>query len=175
MDDAEGPGPLAEADGPPLADRPRRSLGVLAALDRPLVVGFITTLGVLGALLLFLAVPLSAQNTAPEKGKKDDKPVVVLGELPPEVLAAAKAGTPLLAMVQEDGLADGVAKQLAGLGLFSYAGQVGGLRAPWMGNWNFVRAHTTFAGLLSAGAWIGGVAVCFWLMRRWLAGREAGV
>ena len=52
MDDAEGPGPLAEADGPPLADRPRRSLGVLAALDRPLVVGFITTLGVLGALLL---------------------------------------------------------------------------------------------------------------------------
>ena len=79
--------------------------------------------------------------------KKGEKPVVVLGELPPDVLAAAKAGTPLLAVVQEDGLADGVAKQLSGLGLFSYAGQVGGLRAPWMGNWNYVRAHSTFAGL----------------------------
>ena len=79
--------------------------------------------------------------------KKGDKPVVVLGELPPEVLAAVKAGVPLLAMVQEDGLAEGVARQLSGLGLFGYAGQVGGLRAPWMGNWNYVRAHSTFAGL----------------------------
>lgn len=79
--------------------------------------------------------------------KKGDKPVVVLGELPPEVLAAVKAGVPLLAMVQEDGLAEGVARQLSGLGLFDYAGQVGGLRAPWMGNWNYVRAHSTFAGL----------------------------
>jgi beta-galactosidase len=79
--------------------------------------------------------------------KKGEKPVVVLGELPPEVLAAVKAGVPLLAMVQEDGLAEGVARQLASLGLFDYAGQVGGLRAPWMGNWNYVRAHSTFAGL----------------------------
>jgi len=79
--------------------------------------------------------------------KKGDKPVVVLGDLPAEVLAAVKAGAPLLAMVQEDGLAEGVAKQLSGLGLFDYAGQVGGLRAPWMGNWNYVRAHSTFAGL----------------------------
>jgi hypothetical protein len=79
--------------------------------------------------------------------KKGDKPVVVLGDLPPEVLAAVKAGVPLLAMVQEDGLAEGVARQLSGLGLFDYAGQVGGLRAPWMGNWNYVRAHSTFAGL----------------------------
>lgn len=74
-------------------------------------------------------------------------PPVVLGELPEEVLAAVRAGTPLLAMVQEDGLADGVAKQLSGLGLFDYSGQVGGLRAPWMGNWNYVRAHPTFAGV----------------------------
>lgn len=78
---------------------------------------------------------------------KDGKPKLVLGELPADVLAAVQAGTPLLAMVQEDGLADGVAKQLSGLGLFSYAGQVGGLRAPWMGNWNYVRRHATFAGL----------------------------
>jgi beta-galactosidase len=74
-------------------------------------------------------------------------PPVVLGELPEEVLAALRAGTPLLAMVQEDGLADGVAKQLSGLGLFDYVGQVGGLRAPWMGNWNYVRTHPTFAGI----------------------------
>jgi len=79
--------------------------------------------------------------------KKGDKPVVILGDLPPEILAAVKAGVPLLAMVQEDGLAEGVAKQLSGLGLFDYAGQVGGLRAPWMGNWNYVRTHSTFAGL----------------------------
>jgi predicted PurR-regulated permease PerM len=52
MDDAEGPGPVAEAEGLALPDRPRRFLGVLAALDRPLALGFITTLGVLGALLL---------------------------------------------------------------------------------------------------------------------------
>jgi hypothetical protein len=79
--------------------------------------------------------------------KKGEKPVLVLGELPREVLTAVKAGTPLLAVVQEDGLAEGVAKQLSGLGLFSYAGQVGGLRAPWMGNWNYVRAHRTFDGI----------------------------
>jgi hypothetical protein len=79
--------------------------------------------------------------------KKGEKPVLVLGDLPPEVLVAVKAGMPLLAVVQEDGLAEGVAKQLSGLGLFSYAGQVGGLRAPWMGNWNYVRAHSTFAGI----------------------------
>lgn len=72
---------------------------------------------------------------------------LVLGELPDDVLAAVRAGTPLLAMVQEDGLADGVAKQLSSLGLFAYAGQVGGLRAPWMGNWNYVRAHPTFEGI----------------------------
>ena len=52
MDDAEGPGPVSEAEGLPLPDRPRRFLDVLAALDRPLAVGFITTLGVLGALVL---------------------------------------------------------------------------------------------------------------------------
>ncbi|HVJ01229.1 MAG TPA: hypothetical protein VM662_03550, partial [Sphingomonas sp.] len=77
----------------------------------------------------------------------NDKPQLVLGELPAEVLAAVRAGTPLLAMVPEDGLADGVAKQLSGLGLFDYAGQVGNLRAPWMGNWNYLRAHPLFDGI----------------------------
>ncbi|MFE7845665.1 AI-2E family transporter [Microbacterium sp. NPDC057407] len=56
-----GPVPDADADGvvviaggeasvPPA--RPRRFAGVLAALDRPLALGFLTTLGVLGALVL---------------------------------------------------------------------------------------------------------------------------
>jgi hypothetical protein len=76
--------------------------------------------------------------------KAGEKPELVAGELPAELLAAVRAGTPLLAMVPEDGLADGVAGQLAALGLFEYAGQVGNLRAPWMGNWNYLRAHALF-------------------------------
>lgn len=62
--DANPPGavdPVDEAhhhDDPALIDvmaapeRPKRFAGVLAALDRPLVLGFVTTLGVLGALVL---------------------------------------------------------------------------------------------------------------------------
>ncbi|WP_225421496.1 sugar-binding domain-containing protein [Sphingomonas parva] len=76
-----------------------------------------------------------------------DAPKLVPGALPDAVLAAVRAGTPLLAMVPEDGLADGVARQLAGLGLFRYDGQVGNLRAPWMGNWNYLRAHALFDGI----------------------------
>jgi beta-galactosidase len=69
------------------------------------------------------------------------------GHIPDEVLAAVKSGTPLLAMVPEDSLADGVAAQLAAAGCFTYHGQVGDLRAPWMGCWLFVRSHPIFVGL----------------------------
>ena len=69
------------------------------------------------------------------------------GHIPDEVLAAVRAGTPMLAAVPDDFLADGVARQLAAAGAFNYYGQVGDLRAPWMGNWLFVREHPTFAGL----------------------------
>ncbi|WP_206076871.1 glycoside hydrolase family 2 TIM barrel-domain containing protein [Massilia horti] len=92
-------------------------------------------------------------EAAPKKG---EKPKLVLGELPSEVLTAVKGGLPLLAMVPEDGLADGVAKQLTDLGLFNYAGPVGNLRAPWMGNWNILRAHSLFDGIptdIAAGVW----------------------
>jgi hypothetical protein len=92
-------------------------------------------------------------EAAPKKG---EKPKLTPGRLPPEVLAAVRSGLPLLAIVPEDGLADGVAKQLAGLGLFQYAGQVGNLRAPWMGNWNILRAHPLFDGIpadVAAGVW----------------------
>lgn len=89
-----------------------------------------------------------AEKTGHEaQPKKDEKPVLVLGELPADVLKAVQGGTPLLAYVPEDGLAEGVAKQLEGLGLFSYQGRVGNLRAPWMGNWNYLRAHALFDGI----------------------------
>jgi beta-galactosidase len=69
------------------------------------------------------------------------------GQLAEEVLSALRAGTPLLAIIPDDSLADGVSKQLAALGAFAYNGQVGDLRAPWMGNWLFVRDHATFSSL----------------------------
>lgn len=84
-------------------------------------------------------------EAAPTKGAKQEPHV--LGELPADVLAAVRAGTPLLAAVPDDFLADGVAKQLAALNAFTYHGPVGDLRAPWMGNWLFVREHATFEGL----------------------------
>ncbi|MBP2159299.1 MULTISPECIES: sugar-binding domain-containing protein [Asticcacaulis] len=90
---------------------------------------------------------IAEQTGLEAQPKKGEKPVIVPGELPADVLKAIQSGTPFLAMVPEDGLADGVAKQLAGLQLFSYAGQVGNLRAPWMGNWNYLRAHALFDGI----------------------------
>lgn len=57
LDPASEPEPRVSED-PALVDvmappeRPKRFAGVLAALDRPLVLGFVTTLGVLGALVL---------------------------------------------------------------------------------------------------------------------------
>jgi hypothetical protein len=69
------------------------------------------------------------------------------GHLPGELLAAVKSGTPLLVIAPDDFLADGVAKQLAELGALRYEGQVGDTRAPWMGNWLFVREHPSFAQL----------------------------
>jgi hypothetical protein len=69
------------------------------------------------------------------------------GHVDDAVYAAVREGTPLLTMVPDDFLADGVAKELAALGAFKYSGQVGDTRAPWMGNWLFVREHATFAGL----------------------------
>ena len=82
-----------------------------------------------------------------QPAKDGPAPAKVSGELPQAVLAAVSAGTPLLAMVPDDDLADGIARQLAAKGAFVYNGQVGNIRAPWMGNWLFVREHPTFAGL----------------------------
>jgi beta-galactosidase len=73
--------------------------------------------------------------------------ITQLGEIDPTVLEAVRAGTPLLAIPQADTLSDGVAKQLATAGAFTYTGTVGDYRAPWMGNWYFVREHPVYAGL----------------------------
>ncbi len=71
-----------------------------------------------------------------------------VGVLADGILDAVKAGTPLLAIPQADTLSEGVAKQLAAAGAFEYHGTVGDFRAPWMGNWYFVREHAVYAGML---------------------------
>jgi hypothetical protein len=70
-----------------------------------------------------------------------------VGVLADGILEAVRAGTPLLAIPQADALSDGVARQLAAAGAFTYNGTVGDFRAPWMGNWYFVRKHPVYAGL----------------------------
>ena len=70
-----------------------------------------------------------------------------LGHIDPTVLDAVRAGTPLLCMPQADTLSDGCAQQLAAAGAFTYNGAVGDFRAPWMGNWYFVREHAVFSGM----------------------------
>ena len=70
-----------------------------------------------------------------------------VGHIDPAILEAVRGGTPLLAIPQADTLSDGVAKQLAAAGAFTYNGTVGDYRAPWMGNWYFVREHPIYSGL----------------------------
>jgi beta-galactosidase len=70
-----------------------------------------------------------------------------VGEIDPAIFDAVRAGTPLLAIPQADTLSEGVAKQLAAAGAFTYNGTVGDFRAPWMGNWYFVREHPVYAGM----------------------------
>ncbi|HEX8711801.1 MAG TPA: glycoside hydrolase, partial [Terracidiphilus sp.] len=92
--------------------------------------------------------PVGEETGLEPSSKKGAKPEPQTpGHIPDQVLSAVRAGTPLLAIVPDDSLADGVATQLAAAGCFAYHGQVGDLRAPWMGCWLFVRSHPTFAGL----------------------------
>jgi beta-galactosidase len=75
------------------------------------------------------------------------QPTTEVGRIDPAILDAVRAGTPLLAIPQADSLSEGVAKQLAAAGAFEYHGTVGDFRAPWMGNWYFVREHPVYAGM----------------------------
>ena len=88
---------------------------------------------------------VTGYEAIPAKGATDNAPV--LGRLPDDVLKAVEGGTPLLAVVPNDALSDGVARQLAEAGAFTYNGLAGHVRAVWMGNWLFVREHPTFRSL----------------------------
>lgn len=70
-----------------------------------------------------------------------------LGMIAEGILEAVRNGTPLFAIPQADTLSEGVAKELAAAGAFTYRGTVGDFRAPWMGNWYFVRKHPLYEGL----------------------------
>jgi len=83
----------------------------------------------------------------PASGKTAAKAPEKLGELADGILDAVRTGTPLLVIPQTDALSEGVAKQLAAAGAFAYNGTVGDVRAPWMGNWYFVRKHAIYDGM----------------------------
>lgn len=70
-----------------------------------------------------------------------------LGSFAPGILDAVRSGTPLLATPHADTLSAGLARELADAGAFTYHGTVGDFRAPWMGNWYYVREHVLFAGM----------------------------
>ena len=82
-----------------------------------------------------------ASDTGPTMATKQ------VGHIDPAVLESVRSGTPLLAIAQADTLSEGVAKQLADAGAFTYSGTVGDYRAPWMGNWYFVRKHPLYNGM----------------------------
>ncbi|WP_125487578.1 sugar-binding domain-containing protein [Edaphobacter aggregans] len=89
-------------------------------------------------------------STAPGVGKPEPGEGTLTtqpGTLASGILEAVQGGTPLFALPQTDVLSEGVAKQLAGAGAFSYNGTVGDFRAPWMGNWYFVRRHSVYEGM----------------------------
>jgi hypothetical protein len=65
------------------------------------------------------------------------------------LLAAVKAGMPLLVLAQSAASADRTAKLLSDAGAFQYAGVVGESRGCWMGTWVFVKEHPAYAGLPS--------------------------
>jgi hypothetical protein len=116
-----------------------------------------------GSYDLVIASGLTEASTAGQKLGGDDgltldknaKTATVPGALPADLIKAARNGLSLLLLPQEDGLADGVARQLAAEGAFTYQGQVGRYRAPWMGNWYFSREHPVYAGMPAPGAFNG--------------------
>ena len=96
------------------------------------------------------AQPAARPSSAPGVGRPEpgeSATITQQGHIDPAVLEAVRTGTPLLAIPQADTLSDGVAKQLAAAGAFTYNGTVGDFRAPWMGNWYFVREHPIYSGL----------------------------
>jgi hypothetical protein len=64
-----------------------------------------------------------------------------------ELLAAVKAGMPLLVLAQNAAGADSAGRLLSETGAFKYTGMVGESRGCWMGTWVFVKQHPAYAGL----------------------------
>jgi hypothetical protein len=75
------------------------------------------------------------------------EPYTPRGSLDDEVLKQVAAGTPLLILAGDSGAADRAAQSLAKAGGLKYNGPIPSSRAPWMGNWVFLRDHPSFAGL----------------------------
>src|SRR6185437_15549406 len=69
------------------------------------------------------AAPPMKPGHTPEPG--EEAQVIALGHLQTGILDAVRAGTPLLAIPQTDTLSEGVAKELAAAGAFTYHGAVG--------------------------------------------------
>ncbi|SEF53187.1 Glycosyl hydrolases family 2, sugar binding domain [Bryocella elongata] len=91
------------------------------------------------------SMPVMKPGHTPEPGEVAE--TNKLGSFAPGILDAVRNGTPLLAIPQSDTLSDGLAQELAAAGAFTYNGAVGDFRAPWMGNWYFVREHALFEGM----------------------------
>ena len=91
------------------------------------------------------SMPVMKPGHVPEPGEVAE--TNKLGSFAPGILDAVRAGTPLLAIPQSDTLSEGLAQELAAAGAFTYNGAVGDFRAPWMGNWYFVREHALFEGM----------------------------
>ncbi len=99
--------------------------------------------------VVFCGGPDAAQKNATTDADGADvtRAGAVQPGLPATLLAAVRAGLPLLAMPSAEGHATGVARQLAEAGAFRFDGMVGTSRASWMGAWNFVREHRLFEGM----------------------------
>ena len=100
---------------------------------------------------LIIASPATAQPTdtvstddvGADKRSKSIPPT----QLPPEIIAAFTAGTPLFVLCTNDGQATGAGAQIATAAGFQFDGMVGSSRASWMGTWFFVRKHPVYDGL----------------------------
>lgn len=64
-----------------------------------------------------------------------------------EMLNKVAGGVPLIVLPQGEEATRLYAQLLGQAGAFKYKGTVGAARAPWMGNWIFVKEHPAYAGL----------------------------
>ncbi len=75
------------------------------------------------------------------------QPYVPRAALDAAIFKRVKSGLPLLVIASDSGTAESAARRLADAGAFQFGGMIPSVRAPWMGNWVFLRDHPTYAGL----------------------------